>query len=71
MMPKRDTIDAITRLNPTANPEFLSEFSGEELDQYLGRLSTRPKDDPLGDMRFVIELEGPASSDPGVAPISR
>ena len=67
-MPKRDTIDAIAKLNPTANPEFLSEFSGEDLDQYLGRLSNRPADDPLGDVRFMIELEGP-ESDPMVAPV--
>jgi len=69
MMTKRDTIDAITRLNPTANPEFLAEFSGEELDRYLDRLSNRPTDDPLGDARFMIELEGPAPKDPGLAPV--
>ena len=40
MMTKSDTIDAITKLNPTANPGFLSGFSGSELSQYLGRLES-------------------------------
>lgn len=39
-MPKRDTIDAIRRLNPTAAPEFLGEFSTEALSDYLDRLET-------------------------------
>lgn len=39
-MPKCDTIDAIRRLNPTATPEFLVEFSNDELAQYLDRLET-------------------------------
>lgn len=40
MMTKSDTIDAITKLNPTANPSYLSGFSGDELSQYLGRLES-------------------------------
>ena len=40
MMSKSDTISAIVQLNPTVNPVFLSEFSGEELDAYRSRLET-------------------------------
>jgi hypothetical protein len=40
MLTKSDTIDAITKLNPTANPGFLAGFSGDELVQYLGRLES-------------------------------
>ena len=38
MMPKSDTIAAITKLNSAVDPEFLSEFSNEELWEYLQRL---------------------------------
>lgn len=41
MMPKSDTIEAIQRLNPTANPEFLAGFSADDLARYLDRLSDR------------------------------
>jgi len=39
MMPKSDTIDAIRRLNPTASPGFLAEFSNNDLGEYLDRLT--------------------------------
>jgi len=39
MMPKCDTIAAITKLNPSAGPEFLAEFSQDELAEYLRRLT--------------------------------
>ncbi len=39
MMTKTDTIEAITRLNPTANPTFLAGFSNQDLAHYLQRLS--------------------------------
>lgn len=39
MMTKSDTIDAIRRLNPTANPDFLAGFSSDELYRYLDRLT--------------------------------
>ena len=42
MMTKSDTIAAITKLNPTANPAFLAEFSAEDLVDYLQRLSCEP-----------------------------
>ena len=37
-MTKGDTIEAIQNLNPTASPEFLAGFSGDELARYLKRL---------------------------------
>jgi len=39
MMPKGDTIAEIMKLNPTADPGFLSEFSNDELSDYLDRLA--------------------------------
>ena len=42
MMPKADTIAAIVKLNPSANPAFLASFSSEELHEYLDRLRTLP-----------------------------
>jgi hypothetical protein len=42
MMPKGDTISAIRRLNPTAQPAFLAEFSIDDLQRYLDRL-TEPR----------------------------
>ena len=54
MMTKNDTIDAIRRLNPTANPDFLAGFSSDELYRYLDRLtgtSTRGQaSDPIHDV---------------------
>ncbi len=38
-MPKSDTIEAILSLNPTAKPDFLAEFSNEDLHDYLHRLT--------------------------------
>lgn len=40
-MPKSDTIEAILSLNPTAKPDFLAEFSNEDLHDYLHRLTFR------------------------------
>lgn len=42
MMTKRDTIDAIRGYNTTASPDFLAEFSSEELAKYLDRLASMP-----------------------------
>lgn len=42
MMPKGDTISAIRQLNTTADPAFLAEFSLEDLQAYLDRL-TQPR----------------------------
>ena len=42
-MTKNDTIEAITRLNPTANPVFLAGFCNEDLASYLQRLSSTSK----------------------------
>jgi hypothetical protein len=38
MMTKNDTIEAIKNINPTASPEFLEEFSIDDLNRYLDRL---------------------------------
>lgn len=40
MMTKNDTIEAITRLNPTASPVFLAGFCNDDLTSYLQRLSS-------------------------------
>ncbi len=46
MMPKTDTLTAIMDLNPTATPEFLSEFTNEQLSGYLDRLNRVFAGDP-------------------------
>ena len=40
MMPKSDIIAAIMKLNSAVDPEFLAEFSNEELWEYLQRLAS-------------------------------
>ncbi len=47
MMTKCDTIDAIKKLNPTANSGFLAEFTGDDLSAYLVRLNNRPRTTPI------------------------
>ena len=37
-MTKREVIDRIIEINPSAKPEFLAQFSIEELDLYLEHL---------------------------------
>jgi hypothetical protein len=37
-MAKRQLIDDIRQYNPTAQPQFLAQFSEADLEQYLGRL---------------------------------
>jgi hypothetical protein len=37
-MTKRELIDEITHLNPTARPDFLAEFGDEDLAEYLEHL---------------------------------
>lgn len=46
MMTKCDTIDAIKKLNPTADSEFLAEFTGDDLNAYLVRLTDLPVTTP-------------------------
>lgn len=43
---KTDTLTAIMNLNPTATPEFLSEFTNEQLTGYLDRLRRVVGSDP-------------------------
>ena len=47
MTTRSDTINAIRRLNTTASPEFLAEFSDNQLARYLGRLDTASRARPL------------------------
>lgn len=42
MMTKDETIEAIRRLNPTADPMFLAGFAPDDLDRYLRRLCRTP-----------------------------
>jgi hypothetical protein len=58
MMTKRDTIDAIRVYNSTASPDFLAEFSREELAKYLDRLATMPH------LKRADTLSGLAPLDP-------
>lgn len=47
MTPKTDTMSAIMQLNISARPEFLAEFSNQELCHYLQRLrDTRDRRTP-------------------------
>ncbi len=46
MMQKTDTLTAIMDLNPTAQADFLSEFTNDELACYLERLERVSFDDP-------------------------
>ena len=59
MMPKSDTIDAIRRLNPTAKPGFLAEFSNNELAEYLDRLTGTAFVRPLCRVVDILELVEP------------
>ena len=59
MMTKNDTIEAITRLNPTASPVFLAGFSNDDLVSYLQRLSYTSKPQNV----FSAKAEAPARID--------
>ncbi len=39
-MCKTELIDAIRRINTSARPDFLAEFSLDELDEYLHKLAS-------------------------------
>ncbi len=54
MTPKSDTMSAIMQLNMTARPEFLANFSNQQLCQYLQRLrDTRDRRMPWESMIFA------------------
>ncbi len=55
MMPKQETITAIRKLNRTADPGFLAEFSGDELSEYLDRLTNRPAPRRLVDEAMMVD----------------
>ena len=57
MIPKSDTIDAIRRLNPTAKPDFLAEFSNNELAEYLDRLTGSAYARPICRVVDLLEME--------------
>lgn len=79
MMPKGDTIAAIMKLNPTADPGFLSEFSNGELSDYLDRLAnargaatpadTRQKThpDPTPPDRAAVQSSTFSINSPGIS----
>lgn len=65
IMTKSDTIEAIQRLNPTVRPDFLAEFSTDELVRYLDRLSgTEPVRCPENDN--IAQLDRSSSVDAAV-----
>ncbi len=50
-MSKRETINQIRRLNPTAQPEFLASFEQDELLAYLHQLQELERDRRLESSR--------------------
>ncbi len=62
-MTKSDTIDAIRHLNPTADPQFLAEFSGDDLTCYLDRLARSPAERRVFGAGDVIDLYDPPDDD--------
>jgi hypothetical protein len=67
MMPKRDTIDAIREFNATASPDFLAEFSNDDLGRYLDRLVGARRQRPIRDAADRVELETESPRDRAVA----
>ena len=66
MMTKSDTIEAIRRLNPTANPDFLAGFSGDELYRYLDRLNGTSARRLANDPVHAFEPGDPVGADAAV-----
>ncbi len=62
MMTKSDTIEAIQKLNPTVNPDFLAEFANDDLTRYLHRLTETAPARRLGTDN-VPEVDQPSSVD--------
>lgn len=60
MMPKSDTIDAIRKLNPSANPDFLAEFSKDQLGEYLDRLASATAGRSVQGAFDLTDLDGPS-----------
>lgn len=67
MPSKSDTLTAIMELNPTATPEFLAQFTNDELARYLRRLQDARGFDPgqrphsATDARGMLRYTGRAS----------
>ena len=53
-MSKSDTLSAIMELNGTAKPDFLVEFSNDELARYLDRLLELPGSTPESKPRRTV-----------------
>ncbi len=61
-MTKREAIDLIRRINPTAQPDFLADFQQEDLLAYLHQLQEVERDRYMhGDLqpseRVLVECE--------------
>jgi len=57
MLTKEQLIEAIGRRNPSADPEFLAQFSYAELTAYLAQLDSVPSP---ADCELVFEAPVPA-----------
>ena len=66
MMTKSDTIEAIRRLNPTANPDFLAGFSSDDLYRYLDRLTGTSARRPANDPTHAVQPGDPVGVDAAV-----
>ena len=64
-MTKRELIDQITVLNPSAQPAFLADFDGRDLAEYLQHLKWVI---PEGGPRYADESAGPVP-EPAGAPL--
>lgn len=67
MIPKSETIDAIQRFNPSAEPSFLADFSSEELTRYLERLRVSAPVRPRPPVRDTIDRSATPSTPPSAA----
>jgi hypothetical protein len=63
IMSKSSAIDAIRRLNPTASPDFLAGFSGDDLVEYLDRLTDAATAREKGHPAVPVELSEPTATD--------
>ena len=70
MTTRSDTINAIRRLNTTASPEFLTEFSDDQLSRYLARLDTVSRARPLCWDDDALVRDEALSNDSAKAPMA-
>jgi len=62
-MTKRELIDQITVLNPTAHPVFLADFEDHQLAEYLEHLHWVVPDAPTGSPTEAAVEEAPEATD--------